>query len=55
MENHLYAGYFILNISRIICKDFIGMIGINLRKSENLPSKLILPYKWLNGLSSFPN
>lgn len=30
------------------------MMGINLRKSEKLPSKLFLPYKWLKGLSLFP-
>lgn len=30
------------------------MMGINIRKFEKLPSKIILPYNDLNGLSSFP-
>lgn len=45
--------FFILNVARIICKNSRGMTGINLRKSEKLLSKLILPYKWLNGLFTF--
>lgn len=36
---------FILNVARIVCEDFIGMMSINLLKSEKLPSKLFLPYK----------
>ncbi len=39
---------------RIICKDFKGMMGINIRKSEKLPQKIILPYIGANGLSTFP-
>ncbi len=35
------------------CKDSRGVMGINLRKSKKLPSKIILPYKWLNGLFAF--
>lgn len=26
---------FILNVARIVCEDFRGVMGINLRKSEN--------------------
>ena len=44
---------FILNVARIVCEDFRGVMGINLRKSEKLTSKLFLPYKWQNGLFSF--
>lgn len=36
---------FILNVARIVCKNSRGMTGINLLKSEKLPSKLFLPYK----------